>query len=151
MALPAVLFKFKARGPQRDPLLQLPNRRATAQVTPIQSPIISVTKFQIDKLQFLWGNCYAPPDPLCGYADRWKEKDGAPEVPVGRTSSVVQSQSTRAIKRPIVAMTEPKSDRRNSFINDNAIASTSRRASFERLDRNCAESRNCTILMRIMP
>lgn len=123
LALPAVLFKFKARVPQIDPLLQLPNRRATAQVTPIQSPIISVTKFQIDKFQFLWGNCYAPPDPLCGYADRWKEKDGAPDGPVGITSSVVQIQSTRATKRPIAAIAEPKSDRRNPYIYPKAVTS----------------------------
>ena len=123
LALPAVLFKFKARVPQIDPLLQLPNRRATAQVTPIQSPIISVTKFQIDKFQFLWGNCYAPPDPLCGYADRWKEKDGAPDAPVGITSSAVQTQSTRATKRPIVATAEPKSDRRNPYIYPKAVTS----------------------------
>lgn len=30
LALPAVLFKFKHRGPVLVPLLQLPNRRATA-------------------------------------------------------------------------------------------------------------------------
>lgn len=123
LALPAVLFKFKARVPQIDPLLQLPNRRATAQVTPIQSPIISVTKFQIDKFQFLWGNCYAPPDPLCGYADRWKEKDGAPDAPVGMTSSVVQNQSTSATNRPMVATAEPKSDRRNPYIYPKAVTS----------------------------
>lgn len=123
LALPAVLFKFKARVPQIDPLLQLPNRRATAQVTPIQSPIISVTKFQIDKFQFLWGNCYAPPDPLCGYADRWKEKDGAPEVPAGRTSSAAQIQSTSATNRPMDAMAEPKSDRRNPYIYPKAVTS----------------------------
>lgn len=101
----------------------MPNRRATAQVTPIQSPIISVTKFQIDKFQFLWGNCYAPPDPLCGYADRWKEKDGAPDGPVGMTSSVAQIQSTRATNRPIVATAEPKSDRRNPYIYPKAVTS----------------------------
>ena len=101
----------------------MPNRRATAQVTPIQSPIISVTKFQIDKFQFLWGNCYAPPDPLCGYADRWKEKDGAPEGPVGITSSAAQSQSTSATKRPIAAKAEPTSDRRNPYIYPKAVTS----------------------------
>lgn len=101
----------------------MPNRRATAQVTPIQSPIISVTKFQIDKFQFLWGNCYAPPDPLCGYADRWKEKDGAPDVPGGTTSRVAQSHSTRATTRPTAAMAEPKSDRRNPYIYPKAVTS----------------------------
>jgi len=37
-ALPAVLFKFRARGPAFRPLLQLPKRRATAQGAATPSP-----------------------------------------------------------------------------------------------------------------
>ena len=37
-ALAAVLFKFRARGPSFRPLLQLPNRRATAQGDAAPSP-----------------------------------------------------------------------------------------------------------------
>lgn len=149
LALPAVLFKFKARGPQIDPLLQLPNRRATAQVTPIQSPIISVTKFQIDKFQFPWGNCCAPPDPLCGYADRWKEKDGTPDVPGGTTSSAVQTQSTRTTNRPRAATTEPKSDRRYPYVYPKAVTSPGDGRSLVWECRECAESRNCPEFVRV--
>ena len=38
-AFPAVLFTFKYRNPSFVPLLQLPNRRATAPKTPPRSPV----------------------------------------------------------------------------------------------------------------
>ena len=55
-ALEAVLFKFNAREPQIDPLLQLPNRRATAQGDADPIPFYkNPLQFTFCKVQILLG------------------------------------------------------------------------------------------------
>ena len=45
-ALEAALFKFNARGPSIAPLLQLPNRRATAPKDAAPSPVYLLYAFK---------------------------------------------------------------------------------------------------------
>ena len=54
LAFVAVLFKFKYRGPSLVPLLQLPNRRATAPERRRPAPLSMVTIF---RNKDHWGNC----------------------------------------------------------------------------------------------
>ncbi len=71
-AFVALLFQFRARGPQLRPLLQFPNRRQTPQGDAAPIPLYFVFIFYAaSKLRYLLGECFAPQAPLYGYADRW--------------------------------------------------------------------------------
>jgi hypothetical protein len=116
----AVLFKFKARIPSFVPLLQLPSRMATAKGDASRSPCYNpIFSFSNDAVS----SGGRPPVPLCGYADRWQQKNGRPDAPVGKRGCVGQKQSTDTNIRPIVATTEPKGDRRDSFVDPESVAS----------------------------
>ena len=84
-----------------------------------------------------------PPDPLGGYADRWQEKNGDPEVPVRMRGGAVQIEGTRAITKTVEARAEPKGDSHNPFVHDNSIATSSACASLKWIYSNCSESRYC--------
>lgn len=62
-AFEASLFRLRQRKPSLRPLLQLPKRRPTR--TP-EAQTKTPVNFILKKL--LGGR---PPNPLCGYADRW--------------------------------------------------------------------------------
>lgn len=64
-AFPAVLFTFKYRNPSFVPLLQLPNRRATAPKAPPRSPV----KFLRCGIRYFTpGGIVALPHPQTPYA-----------------------------------------------------------------------------------
>lgn len=119
-ALPAVLFRFKARGPSRVPLLQLPNRRATAQGDADSRPC-----YVFIFLNFMGELCLrTPPYPLTGYADRWQKKDGGADAPVRITRSRVQIQGARPTKGAVAATAKPKGNSRYFHILPKAITPT---------------------------
>lgn len=63
-AFVALLFQFRARGPQLRPLLQFPNRRQTPQGDAAPIPLYFVFIFYAaSKLRYLLGECFAPPGP----------------------------------------------------------------------------------------
>lgn len=147
-AFEAVLFKFNAREPQMPPLLQAPNRRATAQDDADPIPFYkNPLQFTFCKVQIFPGG--KPPDPLCGYADRWLQKNGRRDAPARIRSSAAQIQRTRATKAPSAASAEPKGHRRNANIYPKAVTSASSGRTFIWECRDCTESRNCPIFMRI--
>ena len=62
-AFVATLFKFRARGPSFSPLLQLPNRRATAQGDAVPSPSFIHFSDLFSVAIISLGECCAPPTP----------------------------------------------------------------------------------------
>ena len=63
-AFVAVLFQFRARGPQLRPLLQFPNRRQTPPGDAVPIPLYFVFIFYAaSKLRYLLEECFAPPGP----------------------------------------------------------------------------------------
>lgn len=62
-AFVATLFKFRARGPSFSPLLQLPNRRATAQGDAVPSPSFIHFSDLFSVAIISLGECCAPPNP----------------------------------------------------------------------------------------
>lgn len=63
-AFPAVLFQFRARGPQLRPLLQFPNRRQTPPGDAVPIPLYFVFYIlRCFKAPVSLGECFAPPGP----------------------------------------------------------------------------------------
>lgn len=118
----AVLFQLRARGPAERPLLHLPNRRATAQGDVVLLPYNLSFHFQDKKaLMYSWGNCCAPPAPLDGYADRWKQKIGSTDVPVRMRGRAAPITSTRACRETVDAPAKPKGNRRDFILRSASI------------------------------
>lgn len=62
-------------------------------------------------IYFFPGEC--PKSPLCGYADRWQEKHGGPDVPGRIAGNAVPRASAQASNGATVAKAEPKADGHN--------------------------------------
>ena len=108
-AFPAVLFQFRARGPQLRPLLQFPNRRQTppgdAAPIPLYFVVYNLRWFKAPVSS--GGVLRAPGPPLYGYADRWQKKIGGAEVPVRKRGRAVPTPRPQAARKPIAAIPEP--------------------------------------------
>lgn len=132
LAFVAVLFTFRYRPPSFSPLLQLPNRRATAGGTaPPHSPVrfrLSVSD-HAGRRPGLHGGvapCGAPPYPPGGrlhrHAHRWQKKQGRAEVPAGSRGCVAHSQKPAPSIQPVAASAEPKGHCRDLHVLPQAVA-----------------------------
>ncbi len=116
LAFVATLFRLSVRGPSFRPLLQLPNRRATARGVAGFIPCYYLIFLLIYAGSFRGED---PRSPLCcvwGRTNRWKQKYGGAEVPAGIRGNVVQIERARTSNQAVVAITEPKGDRRDTCV-----------------------------------
>lgn len=108
-AFPAVLYQFRARGPQLRPLLQFPNRRQTPPGDAVPIPLYFVVyNLRCFKAPVSSGGVLrAPGPPLYGYADRWQKKIGGAEVPARMPGCGVPIPRPWAAGEATVATPEP--------------------------------------------